>query len=45
MAEEQLFILKQSLELYDFYTQQIEECDEEIERIYALTRPDWDREN
>jgi transposase len=27
--------------LYDFYTQQIRECDEEIERMYAETRPDW----
>lgn len=40
--EEHLFILKQSLELYDFYTQQVEACDEEIERVYALTRPDWE---
>lgn len=39
--EEHLFILKQSLELYDFYTQQVEVCDMEIERMYALTRPDW----
>ncbi len=39
--EEYLFILAQSLELYDFYTRQIEGCDEEIERTYALTRPDW----
>jgi transposase len=30
--EEHLFILKQSLELYDFYTRQLEECDVEIER-------------
>ncbi len=38
---EHLFVLKQSLELYDFYTQQIEGCDAEIDRMYALTRPDW----
>ncbi len=38
---EHLFILKQSLEMYDFYTKQIEACDAEIERTYALTRPDW----
>jgi transposase len=38
---EQLFIIKQSLELYDFYTQQVATCDEEIERTYTLTRPDW----
>jgi len=38
---EHLFIVQQSLELYDFYTQQVEACDAEIERMYALTRPDW----
>lgn len=37
---EHLFIVKQSLEMYDFYTQQVEECDVEIERMYALIRPD-----
>ena len=37
--EEHLFILKQSLEMYDFYTRQIEACDEEIEEIYQQTRP------
>lgn len=39
--EEHLFVLKQSLELYDFYTAQIGGCDEEIDRMYALIRPDW----
>jgi len=39
---EQLFIIKQSLELYDFYTQQVAACDEEIERTYTLTRPNWE---
>lgn len=39
---EHLFILKQSMEMYTFYTEQIGACDEEIERVYALTRPDWD---
>jgi transposase len=39
---EHLFILKQSLEMYDFYTNQIEVCDIEIDRMYALTRPDWE---
>ena len=37
---EHLFIVQQSLELYDFYTKQVEECDAEIERLYALTRPE-----
>jgi len=40
--EEHLFTLKQSLELYDFYTKQVEICDAEIDRLYAATRPDWD---
>src|SRR5574342_204629 len=40
--EEHLFVLKQSVLLYDFYTQQIQACDEELERLYGLTRPDWD---
>jgi transposase len=40
--EEHLFIVKQSLELYDFYTKQAEECDAEIERMYVLIRPDWE---
>lgn len=39
--DEHLFILKQALELFDFYTHQIEACDAEIERTYALIRPDW----
>ena len=39
--KEHLFVLKQSLELYDFYTRQIEACDAEIERTYAAIRPDW----
>jgi len=40
--EEHLFVLKQSVMMYDFYTQAIQDCDEEIERIYAMTRPDWE---
>jgi len=40
---EHLFILKQSLELYDFYTRQLEACDAEIEPIYSLVRPDWEQ--
>jgi transposase len=30
----QLFILKQALELFDFYTAQLEACDREMERMY-----------
>ena len=40
--EEHLFVLKQAVALYDFYTDQILECDEEIERQYGETRPDWE---
>jgi len=40
--EEHLFVLKQAVALYDFYTEQIVECDKEIERMYGETRSDWD---
>lgn len=40
--EEHLFVLKQSLELYDFYTGQIESCDAEVDRMYGLIRPEWE---
>lgn len=39
--DEHLYVLKQSLEFYDFYTKQIAACDEEIEKHYSETRPDW----
>lgn len=38
---EHLYVLQQSLELYDFYTEKIEACDEEISRRYEMTRPEW----
>jgi len=38
--EEHLFVLKQSLAMYTFYSEQIATCDEEIERVYGLTYPD-----
>lgn len=38
---EHLFVLKQALELYDFYTRQIQACDAEIERTYSAVRPHW----
>lgn len=41
-GEEYLFILKQALELYDYYTGQLEACDAQIERMYALTRLEWE---
>jgi transposase len=42
--EEHLFVLKQSLEMYDFYTRQIEACDAEIERLYGGIRPQEEEE-
>lgn len=36
-----MFVLKQSLELYDFYTKQVEACDAEITRLYGAVRPEW----
>jgi len=39
---EHLFALKQSLELVDFYTQQLAECDAELERRFAAVKPRWD---
>lgn len=41
--EEHLFILGQSLELFDYYSRQVELCDAQIERTYAAIRPDWDQ--
>lgn len=40
--DEHLFVLQQSLEMFDFYTQKIEACDTEIERLYTLIRPQED---
>ncbi len=36
---EHLFALQQALELYDFYGQQIQACDAEIEQKYAAIKP------
>jgi transposase len=38
---EELFVVKQSLEIYDFYSRQVAECDAEIERQYATMKPSW----
>lgn len=38
--EEHLYVLKQSLEFFDFYTTKIEECDAEIMAQYGVTRPE-----
>jgi transposase len=42
--DEHLFALKQALELYDFYHQQIQACDTEIEQKYAAIKPVFDDE-
>lgn len=39
--EEYLFALKQALALYDFYTQQVGECDAQIQQHYAAMKPRW----
>jgi len=38
---EQLFVLKQSLALYDFYTVQIAACDVEIQQQFSVMKPRW----
>jgi transposase len=40
--DEHLFALKQSLELFDFFTTQLATCDAEIERHFAVVKPRWD---
>ena len=39
--DEYLFILKQSLELYDFYTQQVTTCDAQIKQHFSAIKPRW----
>jgi transposase len=39
--EEHVFALKQSLEFYDFYTQQIARCDAQIRQQYVVMEPRW----
>lgn len=36
---EHLFVLAQALELYDFYSQQIQACDREVEQKFAAIKP------
>ena len=40
--EEPLFELRQALELVDFYTHQLTQCDAELERRLAAVKPRWD---
>ena len=39
---EHVFALKQSLELYDFYTGQIAACDAQIQQQYSVMKPRWE---
>jgi transposase len=40
--EEHLFVLQQSLAIFDFYTAQIEACNAEVERQFSAIKPRWD---
>jgi transposase len=40
--EEYVFLLKQFLEFYDFYTAQIAACDAQIQHQYSAMKPRWD---
>jgi transposase len=39
--EEHLFVLKQALELYDFYSAQITACDGQVQQQFAMMKPRW----
>lgn len=39
---EHLFVLKQSLELYDFYTAQVAACDVELEHCFSAMKPRYE---
>lgn len=39
---EHLFALQQSLELYDFYTQEVAACDAQIQQQYSAMKPRWE---
>jgi len=39
--QEHLFVLEQSLALYDFYTEKISACDTQVEQNYQAIRPAW----
>lgn len=41
--DEYVFALRQSLELYEFYTRQVEHCDAEIQRHYVTLKPRWEQ--
>lgn len=39
--QEHIFVLGQALELYDFYTEKIEQCDAQIQKTYNVIHPNW----
>lgn len=39
--DELLFVVRQSLELFDYYSTQIEACNTEIERNFSAIKPRW----
>ena len=41
-GDEHLFVLKQSLALFDFFTNQVALCDAEVEARFATIKPRWD---
>lgn len=41
-ADEHLFVLKQSLALFDFFSDQLAACDAELERRFAAVKPRWE---
>ena len=41
-ADEHLFVLKQALELFDFFTAQLAACDAQVEHRFSTVKPRWD---
>jgi len=41
-ADEHLFVLKQALELFDFFSSQLAACDAQLERCFSVIKPRWD---
>lgn len=40
--QEHVFVLGQALELYDFYTEKIDQCDAQIQKTYSVIHPNWE---
>ncbi len=43
--EEHLFVLKQALALFDYYTSQVAECDKQLEQQFAAMKPRFAQEH